>query len=120
MADFYFYVPSDQRKGEGVTVRLWRIWYGNGTTFDSNDGTWEEAPSDNVQVVILYEDWNDLQGRPRRFVMSGSDYYFKDEDLFGHSFDDETKTRGTVKRGKWLTDEAYEAIRLKAMEEYSL
>lgn len=120
MANFHYYVPSEQRKGAGITVRLWRIWYGDGSTFDSKAGLWEIAPNDNVQVVMLYENWNDSMGRPRRFMMDGSDYYFKDGDTFGQSFDDETKTRGSVKFGKWLTDEAYETIRLRAFEDYTI
>lgn len=120
MSSHYYYIPSEQRKGAGVTVRLWRIWYGDGSTFDSKAGLWEAAPSENVQVVMLYENRNDRQGRPCRFVMSGKDYYFKDGDLFGVSFDDESKTRGIVKRGKWMTDEAFETIRVRAFEDFRL
>jgi hypothetical protein len=35
-------------------MRGWRLYYGDGSTFDSWEGSWEEAPSDNVQILMLY------------------------------------------------------------------
>lgn len=120
MPSFFYYYPSEARRGAGTTVRLWRIYYGDGSTFDSNDGTWEEAPSENVQIVSLYEATSDAQGRPTRYVFSGSDYYFKDGDMFGDSFNDRTKVKGSVKYGLYLSDEDFDLIRISAFKDYSL
>lgn len=117
---FHYYVPAEQLKGSAKSVELWRIYYGDGSTFDSKAGLWEVAPSENVQVVTLFETTRDRQGRPTRYIMNGSDYYFKDGEIFGHSFDDITKARGSIKFGKYLTDEAFELIRRFAVEDYSV
>ena len=123
MADvFFIYDPSGQREGAGTILRQWRIYYGDGTTFDSNDGSWEGAPSENVQLVILYEGENDntIPPRPRRFIFSGDDYYFKDGEIFGSSFDDITKVRGSIKFGKFLSDDDFSRIRLKAEVDFNI
>ena len=38
--------------GEG---RRWRIWYSDGSTFSSADGTWEEAPGRDVQIILFHD-----------------------------------------------------------------
>ena len=50
---------------------LWRIYYGDGSTFSSEDGSWEQAPSDDVQVVVV-GDPSEVWGR---FLEQGYDYY---------------------------------------------
>jgi len=47
----------------------WRIYYTDGTTYDSNMGVWSEAPCDGVQFVIEYmEDGT-------KNIHRGEDYY---------------------------------------------
>jgi hypothetical protein len=31
----------------------WRIYYGDGSTFSSDDGAWEDAPGWDVQVILF-------------------------------------------------------------------
>ena len=64
----------------------WRIYYDNGTTFSSVDGTWNEAPGDGVQVVVEYYD------DESREVHLARDYYIFDEG----------KTYGTNRLEPWL------------------
>ena len=113
--DYFRYDPVVQQS----VVIGWRIYYGDGTTFDDRTGRWEDAPDHNVQVVMLYEQRRDSRGRCYRFVMSGSDYYYKDSESFGFSFDDRAQATGSVKFGKYISDEAFESIRLLAMEDFN-
>jgi len=35
---------------------IWKIYYGDGTTFDNTQGSPQEAPAENVQIIATYED----------------------------------------------------------------
>ena len=120
MPEDYTYKPEEQRKGAGTTVRAWRIYYGDFTTFDNKRGTWDDAPAENVQIVILFEGWDDDLGRPRRFMMSGDDYYYSDGTWFGSSFTDIAKAFGTVKFGKFISDADFNRILQTAEADYNL
>jgi len=98
----------------------WKIYYSDGSTFSSNNGTWEEAPDQDVQVVILYYPRKDRLGRPTRSLMSGADYYFRTSHGFSKSFDDFSLVIGVVKFGKWTTDENFESILEKAINDYDI
>lgn len=53
----------------------WRIYYGDGSTYDSRDGSVWDAPSANVQVVVnadMDTGWN---------AERACDYYWYDLDL---------------------------------------
>lgn len=39
-----------------LPIRAWRIFYADGSTFDSTQGTWAQAPPFGVQVVVWYHD----------------------------------------------------------------
>ena len=52
-----------------MAQKLWKIYYGDGTTFSDQDGTWEDAPLDNVQAVAVY---NETWGRR---VFYGTEFY---------------------------------------------
>lgn len=104
-----------------IDWRGWKLFYGNGKTFSSNDGTWADAPDQDVQVLLVYEKKIDRQNRPTRIAFSGCDFYFKDGDSFGQSFDDVSKVRGVVKRGKWASTEVeFDKIMAVAMEDYNI
>ncbi|TAK45254.1 MAG: hypothetical protein EPO27_10565 [Betaproteobacteria bacterium] len=53
---------------------LWRIYYGDGSTFSSEDGGVDVAPRGNVQRVAYY----DSDGR--RHQCHDRDYYYPDGD----------------------------------------
>lgn len=37
-----------------LPIKSWRIFYADGSTFSSEDGTWADAPPFGVQVVVYY------------------------------------------------------------------
>ncbi len=83
-------------------MRGWRIWYAGGSTFDSSQGTWAQAPDDGVQVLMLYHG-HDEHRRPLRTLITGVDEY-------------RLPGRKTVKRGTLMEPEsAYEEIRHRAL-----
>ncbi|MFC1600638.1 hypothetical protein ACFL25_01005 [Patescibacteria group bacterium] len=103
-----------------------KIYYGNGITYSSRQGSWLKAPRQDVQVVILFENTKDAMGRHTRILFSGDDYYFryfnkKGEPVWESSFTDPKKIKGHVIYGKWLKpDSKYEKLRIKAMYDYDL
>lgn len=50
---------------------LWRIYYGDGSTCDNTQASWECAGRDGVVAVVVVDD---LYGR---VVLNGRDYYYK-------------------------------------------
>lgn len=76
----------------------WKIYYDDATTFSSEDGTWEQAPSDGVLFVV---EW---QG-DRTLIMSGQDYYFLHDGALGFTGDLGPLIRklGFVKYGRWTS-----------------
>ncbi len=48
----------------------WRIYYADGSTFSSDDGTWDEAPQDNLIAVLVRDD---MHGRK---VLHGLDHAY--------------------------------------------
>ena len=39
-----------------LPIRAWRVFYADGSTFDSTQGSWAQAPPFGVQVVVWYHD----------------------------------------------------------------
>lgn len=56
-----------------MVAREWCIYYDDGSTFDSNDGPFEAAPSDGVICIIRRD------GDRTEFI-SGGDFYVRFED----------------------------------------
>ena len=99
----------------------WKIWYGDGSTFFSKQGTWESAPNQDVQVLMTYFSTRDNMGRSCRQVWSGMDYYFMENNIWGCSFDDASMIKGIVKYGKWMqSEDEFDALQATAMEDYSI
>lgn len=69
----------------------WELWYGDGTVFTNKDGTWAQAPYENVQALIM------LHKRPYATVILGEDTY-------------SLRGRKTTKNGKWMPDEEWDAM----------
>jgi hypothetical protein len=74
----------------------WKIWFGDGTSVNSFDQSWEGAPKENVQVVCYYH------GRGYRTFSSGCDEYFN------------PSISGESKLGKLIGDEDFEVIKRAA------
>lgn len=51
---------------------MWRIYYGDGSTFDSTQGSPEQAPSTGFIVAAGYDE------NGRRYLMHGWDHYCYD------------------------------------------
>jgi hypothetical protein len=84
----------------------WKIYYDDDSTFSSEDGSWEAAPSDGVLCVVVKSD------KVGRHVFSGSEYYFRipGTDSFAHADDLGPFLRklGLVKFGRWAPDKCME------------
>jgi hypothetical protein len=86
-----------------VGIRGWRIWYADGSAFDSAMGAWEDAPDRGVQVVMVYYD------PPGRRVICGEDAYERPGRRRWQ--------RRCVKHGSLMASEAeFEAIHSRALE----
>lgn len=72
-----------------MTPRGFTIWYADGTTYSDYDGTWENAPSTGVMVVVVYYD------SPYRDIIAGGDWYYRNGD---RSF---AKVQTHPEWGKW-------------------
>lgn len=85
-------------------VEGWAIYYADGSVYTNEDGTWTEAPSEEVQVLILRHG-EDGYGRPIKTVVTGVDEY-------------RLSGRKTVKYGSLMEPEsAYDEIRERATRE---
>lgn len=51
-----------------MKVTKWKIWYDDGSTFSSEDGKAEAAPSEGVQIVA------EIRGK-RKILHHGGEYY---------------------------------------------
>ncbi len=93
-----------------MLVQGYRAWYTEDRTFDSESTAWDDLPSDGCLFVMLYFDENAPSGMPLRRAMSGSDWYFREGEVYGHNCDslEENQARypnGSFKRGQWTDDE---------------
>jgi hypothetical protein len=101
-------------------MTTWRIYYWDGSTFDSTMGTMQEAPSFGVICIVQP---NEYTGRT---IVSGYDwYYFNEEigewwqsDIHGlldnllHDF-----PITAVKQGRNAPDSEYKAIMVRAIQD---
>ncbi len=58
---------------------LWKIYYANGSTFDSNDGSWKEKPGWGILAVVYFRPDSDdpkIGGRGWE-IASGGDFYVR-------------------------------------------
>ena len=96
----------------------WRIYYGDGSTFDSSMGSPSEAPARDVQAIVQPDE------QAGRVVISKWDYYYWQErgcwygcDIFG-LFDYLCRPGWkTVKFGRTLLNDEYTAIFVRAAED---
>lgn len=80
-----------------MRVLGWRLWYGDGSTYSNRDGSWADAPADNVQALELAHE------PPYRTLVYGIDTY-------------ELEGEPAVKDGRSLPDAEWEALRLRLNE----
>ena len=78
-----------------LPIKSWRIYYADGSTFDSTMGTWADAPPFGVQCVVYYH------VEPHKTIQTaGSDYSF-------YEYLGETEEKQDVKMGLWMDDEGF-------------
>lgn len=96
-----------------VPSPIWKIYYDDGSTFDSNDGEWDEAPLDGVIFVV--EKVGD-----RTVFHSGNDYYVMMADTVMTTGDLGPILRklGFVKFGRWTSHRTFERISQRVREEW--
>lgn len=70
----------------------WRIYYGDGSVFTSADGSWDDAPSEDVQILEY------VHAEPYHTLCLGEDEYFLTPD-------------SSVKYGKWADTAWFESLR---------
>jgi hypothetical protein len=81
-------------------IAAWRIYYDDDSVASSADASWEDAPTEGVQVVMLY-----FAERDYRQILQGQDTYV----LPGHE--------QTSKYGRLIDESAYATIVDRAMAE---
>lgn len=102
-------------------VIAFKIWYSDSIYKGSSYEDWTNAPSDDVQVVMIYFNKLDGQGRFTRLYSSGCDYYAMTKDLqFSSHFDDIDKVDGHVLYGKYTNWKRLEKIEREAFDDYGL
>lgn len=91
----------------------WRVWYDDGTVYDSCRRDWAGLPDDGLLVKMLYYDDGTRQ------IQQGADYYFvaphAEGDIHGASSAPLEVIRrrypgAIVKRGRWAPDGYYRRI----------
>lgn len=97
-------------------VAYWKIYYKNAVIRTARQGTWEDMPSEDVQVVLLFF----KEGHPAypRARLVTHDYYWKDGNLFGFSHTDPAYTRGTVKTGSLVSNTEWRWIQMASKCDY--
>jgi len=104
----------------GGIVRLWRIYYADGSTFDSKGGDWSDAPVGDIQIVLIFEDGGAQLARPHRVLLTGDEFYFSDGSTFDSASGDINKGRGSAKLGSSISDVEYQKILTIAEADFSL
>jgi hypothetical protein len=79
-----------------LPIRAWRVFYADGSTFDSTQGTWAEGPPFGVQCVVWYHD------PPYKTLDQGVDVYVHEGE-------------GGVKMGLFVDEEGYRRVQDLAM-----
>ncbi len=88
---------------EHQEIVAFKIWYSDSEVEGHSYDDWVNAPDDDVQVVMLYFEQRDAQGRPTRLYSSGCDNYGLTKDMqFSSSLDDPSKVAGHTKSGKYM------------------
>ena len=87
-----------------VALLGWKLWYGDGTTARSSVVRWADCPGTNIQALMLL-----TRGDNRKLygmIITGT----HDPSVY--------KIPGSTieKTGEWMTDEAFETLRVGAME----
>ena len=94
-----------------IPVKCWTIFYGDGSTFSSTDGTWAEAPAFGVFAVVYYrvDGTRHIQMEQR----DNSRYVWPDslpKPTGAIEVEADEVTGQTVKYGLWVDNDTYFAL----------
>ena len=78
-----------------LPIKAWRIYYADGSVFDSTMGTWAEAPPFGAQCVV----WYVVDGR--KMIHSGKDVY---------AYEGDCDAAEPCKMGLWMDREGFRRI----------
>jgi hypothetical protein len=80
-----------------LKIKSWRIYYADGSTFDSTMGKWADAPPFGVQCIVYYhpDGWKTIQSEA--------------DDKSVYTFLGEEELDG-VKMGLWMDSNGYYRI----------
>lgn len=98
----------------------WRLYYADGSTVDSTQMNWEDAPRESVQVLIVFHSEKDKYSRPLREMYHGSpgnagDYYWQ----FGAGTANDVPDDAAVKYGSMMErKEEWLALYSRALNDY--
>lgn len=94
----------------------WRIYYGDKSSFDSEDGLWDQAPLDGVVCVVTW------RGEIKSYFSGADLYRMFDDGSVGASSDWNSWLRtavrsGEVKFGLFVSNTRFEEIMKRARED---
>lgn len=98
----------------------WRLYYADGSTVDSKQSSWEDAPQGGIEVLVVFYEGQDKHGRPLRGLFHGSpgnagDYYWQ----FGAGTAKDVPPGADVKDGLMMVEKAdFLAIYNRALGDY--
>jgi hypothetical protein len=105
------------------TIIGWKLYYGDGLVLSSKQSTWADAPSDNVQVLIVYfaetykihrdGEWQEENYRDMYF---GYDYFWQ----YGNGQTAQVLDGAEVKLGKELPQDEWRAIYNQAWQDMKI
>lgn len=98
-------------------MRAWCIYYDDGSTFDSDDGPFENAPADGVICIV-----NRVADKIE--FLAGADYYVRfaeDGSIIGtEDIDQFVRKLGWVKFGRYTSHRNQARITQRATQEWRL
>jgi hypothetical protein len=102
----------------------WKLYYGDGLVVSSLQSSWADAPSDNIQLLIVfyaetYKIHRDGQWHVENYVdrYHGYDYYWKLGDQFGNTQAREVPFGAEVKLGREVDQPEWRAIYNRALQD---
>jgi hypothetical protein len=93
-------------------IDRWKLYYDDGRTFSSEDGTWNDAPPDGILIVNYWEGGV-------KHTLAGHDYYYLKDEAMAETDDLGPFLRllRVVKFGRWTSHAKMEAACRAARED---
>lgn len=88
-----------------MKVIWWKIYYDDNKTFSCEEGKWEEAPTDGIQVIA------ELYDNGKSKLWHSKDYYFRNEEFIFATEDLNPFLRKLgIKFGRWHNPNKFQEI----------